>query len=247
MVAMKKILTLVGALTVLAAVAAGVVVGTSAWVSAFDTESHVDNALVVPQSLDGFLGTTLFPVEFVVEPIPVGLSDSFKQSGFRTVTAEVWVQCKDPALNPDVKWMGDMAYLASEDPADVLPGGGVAGPYPPSIMFTSPNEPWSYIGGSPLNCPNNLVGVLTQAGANAIVLDKQVEANSSATLYLGLDVPLCKFNWHLSTRPAANPSGWAYPTLVMKKGDPRFEDQAVDEDCAYDLGMDVEIRVVDIQ
>ena len=35
--------------------------------------------------------------------------------------------------------------------------------------------------------------------------------------------------------------------MVMKKGDPRFEDQAVDTDCAYDLGMDVEIRVVDIQ
>lgn len=242
---MKRPLLLLGLLAVLASGLVAAVVAVSAAVTAFNSE--VDNAITVPQSLDGFLGTTVFPVEFLVAPLPVELSNSFlSDPNFSTVTAEVWVQCKDPAQYPGTKWMGDVAYLAPTDPADVVPGGGSAGPYPPSVMSSTPNEPWLYIGGNPRNCPNNLVGVLTQAGANAIVLDKNTAGGNAATLFLGLDVPLCKFNWNLSTRPASNQSGWTLPTVVMKKGDPRFEAQSVDTDCAYDLGMEVKIQVVDI-
>ncbi|MCH7685935.1 MAG: dicarboxylate/amino acid:cation symporter [Planctomycetes bacterium] len=114
-----------GLLALLISVVVGGVIAISAVVSAFNSE--VDNAITVPQSLDGFLGTTVFPVEFLVAPIPVELSASFvSDPNFSTVTAEVWVQCRDPEQFPDTKWMGDVAYLATSDPVDVVPGGGSA-------------------------------------------------------------------------------------------------------------------------
>ena len=131
---MRNSLGMLAFLTVLASALVTSVLVISAVVSAF--HSTVDTDLTVPASLDGLLGSTLFPVEFVVSPMPLALSDSFlAQDVYSTVTVEVWVQCD----NADgVKWMGDLAYLAREDPTGVVPGGGDAGPYPPSVSASTP-------------------------------------------------------------------------------------------------------------
>ena len=229
----------------MAAVLVAALATVSAAVSAFTVNQ--DSALTVPQSLDAVLGATFFPVEFLVAPIPVELSSSFMaDSDFTSVTAEVWVECVDAALFPDTEWMGDLAYLAPQDPNGVVPGGGDAGPVTPSVTGSDPNAPWLYIGGNPRNCPGNSIGVLTQAKENAIFLDKSAGGDTSATLFLGLDVPLCKLSFNLPTNPTSKPSGWSLPTLVLKKGDPRFERESTDARCNYDMGMDLKIIPVAI-
>jgi len=213
----------------------------------------VSNALTVPTGNDLQFGAS-FPEEWLRDEITVQLSGTFlAASGVNSATVEVWIECGDPA----VYWMGDFAYLATTDPFTTLPGlgtGGVAGDsgLPPNQGSKTqlPNAPWEYVGGDPKGCgpgataSPNKAGVFTVGDGNAVVLDKS--GSSSVGLFLGLDIPVCDFNFNTSTDPDPKPSGYNEPTIVLKSGDPRYQDKTTDPECAYDAGMNVVFQVVNI-
>jgi hypothetical protein len=231
----KKIALMISALVL-------VVSGVAA-VSAYEShivnvQAHVENALTVPQDEVNF--GTVFPEEFLVKQITIELSDSFKNNQTRVsnVTYDVYVHCKDGTLYPDVEWMGDAAYMAGTDPGTTLPGGGAAGNDP---ALGTPNAPWFRVGGDPNNCPGspgNLMNVLSGVNIN--------KANPVAGAWVGLDVPVCDFNYNPDTDVKPKPSGYDEPTVVLITGDPRWESQDVDRECEYDIGMDVKFQVTNI-
>ncbi len=207
-----------------------------------NVQAHVENALTTPVELID-LGT-VFPEEFIIAEVGIQLSPSFlAEEAVTGVTFDVWVHCKDASFN--VEWMGDAAYLAGSDPGSTLPGGGAAGTDPSA---GTPNTPWFAAGGSATNCPGgatpgNLAKVIT-----GVTVDKSDLPGGSdeSSVFLGLDVPVCDFNYNPDTDVKPKPSGYDEPTVVLISGDPRWEDQATDKECDYDIGMDVKCQVTGI-
>ena len=118
------------------------------------------------------------------------------------------------------------------------------------------NNGWIFVGGDPSACPTdgggspaNLLKVFSSG--TAIVLDKSnLPSSGVATLSLGLDVPVCEFNYNPDTDPKPTEAGWSKPTLVIGSADLRFPDDGggnvIDPDCNQRLGLDVKIQVVAI-
>ena len=223
--------------------------GVTAFVNRLVDVSAQPNVLTLgPFAAGGFVTstTTMFPQQFVLDEIPVSLSDSFLAQGVESVvTVEVLVHYKPPDFLGG--WMGDVAYVAKEDPLGAKPGdGGV----PPTTDVTAVSSPWVYVGGDAGDCPGspppgNLLPIFTTSTASAIVLNR-LAGPTSTIIFLGLDVPACDFNYSLETGVTPTEAGWSKPTLVLVSGDPRYEDSSVDPGCKNNLGMDIVIQVVDI-
>ena len=230
-----------------------VVVAGAAGVTAFvnrlvDVSAQPTVLTLGPFAAGGFVTstTTMFPQQFVLDQIPLSLSDSFlAQEVQSVVTAEVLVHCKPLAFLGG--WMGDVAYMAREDPLGAKPGdGGI----PPTTDVTAVSSPWVHVGGDPSACPGdpdpgNLLPIFTTSTASAIVLNR-LAGPTSTIIFLGLDVPTCDFNYNPETGVTPTEAGWSKPTLVLVSGDPRYEDSSVDPGCKNNLGMDIVIQVVDI-
>ena len=125
---------------------------------------------------------------------------------------------------------------------------------PPTADLTSVNNGWIFVGGDPSACPGggspgNLLKVFSSS--TAIVLDKSALAGSAeATVFLGLDVPVCDFSYNPDTDPVPTEAGWSKPTLVIGPADPRFPDDGegnvTDPDCRQRLGLELKLQVVAI-
>ena len=229
----------------LAAAIAGVVAFESQTVGA---RVSVSNSLAVTQDLDQFKDQQVFPQEFLVDSTVVGLSAAFLAQARQTfVDVSVFAQC---AVDPGTDWMGDFAYFAVSDPGTIIPGEGAftfendanpatGGPLPPTATSTLPDAPWVYVGGGAAGvCPSAPIAITSTTLDSGGV--------TSTSVHLGLDIPVCIFNFNPDTDPTPKPSGYNVPTVIIASGDARFETRVVDPDCAYLAGMRLVFQVTNI-
>ena len=256
-------------LAILAVMASGLAAAVAA-VVAFESQvvqvgTSVSNVLRVATGNDLRFDES-FPQEFRTSFTHVELSQSFVDAPrVQAAKVEVWLECRPDFTDAqsvfhEVKWMGDFAYLAKTDPFDELPGTATVtapttgspstgGRIPPNQGGALANPPWEYVGGLPEDCEPgasvpNKIGVFTQSAGNVVFLDKS--GDIGVDLFLGLDIPVCDFNFNTSTDPNPKPSGYDEPTIVIKSGDPRYEPQVDDPNCQYFAGMNLVFQVVDI-
>lgn len=240
--------------------AAALAVSGIAAVSAFEShvvnvEAHVENALSISTVSHDF--GTVFPEEWLTTQIDVNLSDSFKddQTRVNTVVFDVYVFCK-PGTSPIRHFMGDVGYLAYQPGTPGLPGAGGTTSKPPTVAGGSVQAPWTYIGPpDAATAPNGCTGA--GAADEGIVkvtglADSRLStipgvAPITNTLWVGIDVAVCDFNYNSGTDPKPKPSGFDRPTIVLGSGDPGFTAQSINTECEYDIGMEVKFQITAIQ
>ena len=230
-----------------------------------NVEASVANALNVPDVFnlggESFSTSTpenvLFPQQFIVGSVSFGLSEEFKANpNVDGLTVDVYVHCKqDPEfLSSGGQWMGDATYMSTGPTGDPGPNDGTTAP--PTTDLAQANNGWILIGGDPSACPTDAGGspanlLKVFSSGTAIILDKSnLPASGLGSVHLGLDVPICEFNYNEATDPKPTEAGWSKPTLVIGSADPRFPDDGagnvIDPDCNQRLGLDVKVQVVAI-
>lgn len=227
-----------------------------------------------PECVDGFIqpeGTVecvpdfetrnghVFPQEWLTATIPISLSVSFKdQKRVNSVTVAVFVHCKPDTFGGF--WMGDAAYLGVNITGNALPGNGQ------DWTINSAENGWTFIGGDPRQCPSgntdpgNLLAIIGSKSSpfispspyNKAALVLSNNPADGTILSVGLDVPVCDFNYNTATDPKPKKSGYNTPTKVLLSGtgDPRYPGDptsAAGRECQYDLGMEVKMQVVLIE
>ena len=263
---LRRLLPLLAVLVVTVSGAWATLAGVLAYESHIvNVEASVANALNVPDVFnlggESFSTSTpqnvLFPQQFIVGSVSFGLSEEFKANpNVEGLTVDVYVHCKqDPEfLSSGGQWMGDATYMSTGPTGDPGPNDGTTAP--PTTDLAQANNGWIFVGGDPSACstdaggsPANLLKVFSSG--TAIILDKSnLPASGLGSVHLGLDVPICEFNYNEATSPKPTEAGCSKPTLVIGSADPRFPDDGagnvIDPDCNQRLGLDVKIQVVAI-
>lgn len=211
-------------------------------VSAFEShvvnvEAHVENALTIPTTLN--FGT-VFPEEWFTELIPMGLSSSFcetdpLQDRVSHVEGLIYF-AKKPNFD---HWLGDAIYMRLKSG----PGAETA-PVDANDFMVRMDTRSSPANKMPPSSPM-LVGLPTTGPSPPALLTTHhfvfvKPVRNRISLWVGLDVPVFEDFHNPGTDVDPKPSGLPTPTVIIEKGEARYNPEGVD------LGMDLIIQVTSI-